>query len=40
MNGIKNYWLTRIELKKDIIKAVKQNFVPPIYKQVQKPTKP
>lgn len=40
MKDLKNYWLSRIELKAEIIKKVKQSFTPPIYKQVQNPKKP
>ena len=40
MKDLKNYWLSRIELKEEIIKQVKQSFTPSIYKKVQKPKKP
>jgi hypothetical protein len=34
MNDLKNHWLKRIELKRQILQAIKQKFVPPIYKQL------
>lgn len=39
MHDLKNYWLTRVALKKEIVRVAKQSFVPPIYKQLSAPSK-
>lgn len=39
MKDLYNYWLTRIDMKREIIKKVRQTFIPPIYKPA-KPKKP